>query len=241
MTVDLVSLPRELRDRHLTDRAVVVFDVLRATTTITAALSQGAAEVRVFDSLASAASASRSFPGPKLLCGERECLPPPGFDLGNSPIDFTAGRVSGRTIFMCTTNGTRAIVAARAAGRLFAGALVNASATARALAELGADVTLLGAGTAGDAAPEDLFAAGAVVAAIKSIRTIDMSSEAAKALTLFENSRSRPRDFLRLTTGGRNVIAAGLERDIDFAADIDRFDIAVEIAGSPPVATARRI
>src|SRR5437764_990278 len=83
--VEVILLPADLRREHLDGRAVVVFDVLRATTTMTAALEAGVREIRVFGDLASAREAAAGFTEPRILCGEEQCLPPEGFDLGNSP------------------------------------------------------------------------------------------------------------------------------------------------------------
>jgi 2-phosphosulfolactate phosphatase len=240
MRIDLVALPSGLRHHHLHDRVVVVFDVLRATTTIVTALASGAAELRVFDSLDGASRAASQHHQARLLCGEQKCLPPPGFDLGNSPGDFTAERVAGKTIFMSTTNGTRAIVPARDARHLLAAALVNASATARHLALLQIDVTLLCAGTNGEVAPEDMLGAGAVADRLRQIvGPIEFGVETVEAERLFQDSRRDLVSTLRSTQGGRNVVNAGLEPDIDFAARLDAFGIAVNVRGDPPV--ARRI
>src|SRR5688500_8835332 len=102
MRVEVILLPRDI-PADVSDRSVVVFDVLRATTTMTAALAAGVAEIRVFETLDDAARAAKSFQGPRVLCGEHQCLPPPGFDLGNSPGRFARDRHGGAVAFMCTT------------------------------------------------------------------------------------------------------------------------------------------
>src|SRR5215207_2958869 len=108
MNVDVVLLPTlwpQNRDRQV---IVVVFDVLRATTTIAAALAAGVEEIRVYgDTQAAAEAAGRCGPPAPLLCGEERCLPPDGFDLGNSPGAFESQMHRGRTVCMSTTNGTR--------------------------------------------------------------------------------------------------------------------------------------
>src|SRR3954470_1769538 len=99
MDAKVILLPRDLRPADLDGRAVVVFDVLRATTTMTAALAAGVREVRVFGDLAAARAAAAAFDGPaaeRVLCGEENCLRPPGFDLGNSPGDFGPSACAGR-------------------------------------------------------------------------------------------------------------------------------------------------
>src|SRR4051812_19939672 len=108
MNVDVVLLPVMLPKDRLGSATVVVFDVLRATTTMAAALSAGVSEIHVFGSTAAARDASRTSRG-VLLCGEERCLPPKGFHLGNSPGSFAPASHRDQTVFMSTTNGTRAI------------------------------------------------------------------------------------------------------------------------------------
>lgn len=205
---------------------MVVFDVLRATTTLAAALAAGVSEIRVFGSLDGAARAAAAHVGPRILCGEENCLPPAGFDLGNSPGAFRRELHAGQVAYMSTTNGTRAMVAARSARTLLAGAIVNASAVARAVAATGDDVTLLCAGTGGEVAMEDLLGAGAVIAALDRLTPFRPDSDAALvARRLFQAAVPELRAALTETRGGRNVIAAGLVPDIDFAARLDALDV----------------
>ena len=226
MNLDVVLLPKQLEPHHLDGRTVVVFDVLRATTTVAAALAAGVGEIRVFGSLAEAARAAAAHEGARILCGEENCLPPAGFDLGNSPGAFRREMHAGRTAYMSTTNGTRAIVAARAAANVFAGAIVNASAVARAAAAADADVTLLCAGTGGAVAMEDVIGAGAVMAALGRNSPISPESDTALiARRLYEAASQDLRAALTESLGGRNVIAAGLLEDIAFAARLDALDV----------------
>src|SRR6185503_128204 len=123
MRVDVVFLPSLIRDEHLISRSVAVFDVLRATTSMAAALAAGVSEIRVYPDTASAARTAGPASPHRLLCGEEKCLPPPGFDLGNSPGAFVPEH-SGRIMHMSTTNGTRAIVACSKAAAVYPAALV---------------------------------------------------------------------------------------------------------------------
>ena len=224
--LDVVLLPTHLEPRHLDGRTVVVFDVLRATTTMAAALAAGVAEIRVFGSLDEAFRAASRHRGARILCGEANCLPPPGFDLGNSPGAFRPQLHSGQTAYMSTTNGTRAIVAARGAKAMFAGALVNASAVAAAVAKAKRDVTLLCAGTGGEIAVEDILGAGAVLDALGRHTPVRAESDTALlARRLIQQARDDLRAALAQSRGGRNVIAAGLLPDIEFAATIDALDV----------------
>lgn len=217
MKIDLVSMPADLRPHHLAGRCVVIFDVLRATTTMAAALRNGATEVRIFDDIEPARRAAGAFAGGKLLAGERLGVLIDGFDLGNSPGEMTNDRVMGRTLFMTTTNGTRAIVAARGVGgvggvggalvRIVAG-FVNLSISANYVRALGLDVTLLSAGTEGQPTGEDDAAALAMAAMLRgepAPQRVDPGR-----IALFSE-----------TLGGKNVIRLKQEEDLHFAATVD--------------------
>ena len=240
MKVDVALLPRDLPAISGTDVSVVVFDVLRATTTIAAALAAGVSEIHVFANTEAARAGAAASQGGVLLCGEEQCLPPAGFDLGNSPGAFDPGAHARRTVYMSTTNGTRAILAARGAGRIFTAALVNAAATARAARDAGSDVALLCAGTNGHVATEDVLGAGAVLAALRALGPIDLASDVAwMAERLFLAARGNLAAALRDSRGGRNVLAAGLGPDIDFAARLDTLNVVGEVRGdAPPVIRA---
>ncbi|HYE16932.1 MAG TPA: 2-phosphosulfolactate phosphatase [Tepidisphaeraceae bacterium] len=241
MRVDVVFLPRHAQPADFENRSVAVFDVLRATTTMTVALAQGVRQIQVFDDLDSARAAAREAGGasPKpLLVGETQCLPPADFDLGNSPVAMAAPGLAadlrGRTLLMSTTNGTRAIVAARDASLLIAAALVNARAAARALAAAGRDVVLLCAGTNGQIAAEDVVGAGAVARELESVDVeITPSDSATIAMRSFDAARHDLRAALASSAGGRNVIAAGLESDVDFAARLNAYEVVGRVLDGP--------
>ena len=200
MRIEVVFLPELLHQRDLSRLTVIVFDVLRATTTITAALAAGTANPR------------------PLLCGEIKTLRPPGFDLGNSPGEFTSEQ-AGREVYFATTNGTRAAYAVRSAAHLFAGALVNAPAVAAAAWRSRDDILLLCSGTAGEISLEDTLGCGAVCRELLALGETALANDAAKiAERLFLSAADHLPDVLRDGQGGHNIIAAGLEPDIDFCA-----------------------
>src|SRR5258705_11320215 len=110
-----------LRERDLSRTVCVVFDVLRATTSMVSALANGAEAIIPVSEISEALAIRQQRPQ-VLLAGEREGLRIRGnltggveFDLGNSPREFTAEKVQGRTIVMTTTNGTRALRASSGA------------------------------------------------------------------------------------------------------------------------------
>lgn len=251
MMVNVVMLPALIEAGELSGHEVVVFDVLRATTSMTAALAAGAAGLWLFSSVDEARAAVR--PGSPqadqlglpqaaveadrpLLAGEIRAVRPEGFDLGNSPGEYTAQRVSGRRVFMATTNGTKAILACAAAGaeHVWAGALVNASAVARRVTAAGTPVTLVCSGTYGKVSLEDVLGAGAVMAAMREMAAIEPGNDAAvMALELYEAMRGDLAGALRRGQGGKNVHAAHLDADVEFAARLDSLDVVGLARGTP--------
>jgi 2-phosphosulfolactate phosphatase len=227
MKVDVVFLPSALKPDHMNGKAVAVFDVLRATTSMTAAVSNGIREIRVFGDLESAAAAGAACPDPHLICGERHAVKPPGFDLGNSPEAFLSERVGGKVLLMSTTNGTRAIIAAKSAPTVFVAALVNAGAAADALISTGLDVTLLCSGTEGEVSLEDILGAGAVIEALGNQGAeVQLISDSAQVADFtFQSRRGDLADALLGSRGGRNVVRAGLTKDIAFCARLDSLSV----------------
>lgn len=235
MHIEVILLPRDLQSRDAAGRAVVVFDVLRATTTMTAALAAGVKEIRVFGELDAAVAAARQFNAPHLLVGERNAFKPPGFDLGNSPGAFNPEQHQGRTVFMATTNGTRAIVAAAGARVIFLGALTNADAVAEALLPE-SHITLLCSGTEGYISTEDVLGAGALIDSLSSRTKIHLDSDVAwMAHQLFRSQRGDLLVALSNSRGGRNVIAAGLTPDLTFCAKLNSSATVGIVRGSPPI------
>jgi 2-phosphosulfolactate phosphatase len=233
-SVDVLFRPRDAKADSFAGKAVAVFDVLRATTTMTAALASGVSEIRVFPTIdAAQQEACESGLEPKpMLCGERNCVRPEGFDFGNSPGELVREWGANQVLYMATTNGTNALIAARKAKTLFAGAIVNATAVARRLLETGLDVSLLCAGTNAEEAMEDVLGAGAVIEAMERQEKVRLASDRAlMARRLFGDAKDRLREVLAQGAGGRNVIAAGLEQDIDFAASLDRFRVVGRVDG----------
>jgi 2-phosphosulfolactate phosphatase len=158
-----------LRDRDLSQTVCVVFDVLRATTSMITALANGAEAIIPAEEISEALAIRRQRPD-VLLAGEREGLRIRGnltggveFDLGNSPREFTAEKVQGRTIVMTTTNGTRALRACAGARAVLVSSFLNLRATYMWLMEhRPSNLILVCSGTFDEPALEDILAAGAI-------------------------------------------------------------------------------
>ena len=237
-TLNVYELPALVEPEELLGGTVVVIDVLRASTTIVHALEAGATKVipclEVKDALALAAELP---PGEVVLGGERGGLAIDGFDLGNSPTEYTPDRVAGRTVVFTTTNGTRAMRQCGLADRVLIGAFVNVSAVCRCLA--GAKrIHLLCAGTGGETSCDDVLLAGLLVDRIERqggpVRELNAPAVTARKRwrASFPSSLAAGAEplgaeplaaELRKSKGGRNLTAVGLGDDILTAARIDRF------------------
>ncbi len=160
-------LPQLVAPAELAGGASIVIDVLRATTTITAALAAGAREVIPCLEVDDARGVASRVCRPARLClgGERGGVKIDGFDLGNSPCEYTAARVAGKSVVFTTTNGTRAMLHAAAADEIWLAALVNLQAVVAGCAQR-PRVDILCAGTGGKITREDVLAAGAIAAAL---------------------------------------------------------------------------
>ncbi len=236
--VSLFLTPASLGSIDLSRRAVVVFDVLRATTTITAALAAGVNPIYIFDRVDDARHEAGPPSTSRILAGEQKCLAPDGFDRGNSPRGFSATTDAGKPMFIATTNGTRALAAVAVAPLVLAGALVNAAAVAEVLcgarARTSHDIILLCAGTEGQASMEDLLGCGAVLSELAQRHKLDLEGDLARvALRLFTAARADLPTVLADSQGGRNVTAAGLAQDIAFAAQLNNLQVVGQLQRNP--------
>jgi 2-phosphosulfolactate phosphatase len=182
--IDVALTLEETGGTPLAGVSVVVLDVVRASTTIVAALASGARAVVPVESPEEARARARAWDdGPVLVGGERGGSPPPGFDCGNSPAEYTPDRVAGRTVIFTTTNGTRALLAVAGARRVSVGGFVNAAAVARWAAAEPGDVLLVCAGERGRFCLEDAVCAGLLVGRLEPAGgTLTDSARAARAL-----------------------------------------------------------
>ena len=109
MEIDIQLVPSPLDSDILSDRTVVVIDVLRATSVMVHAMSQGASEIIPVATVEEAFQMAEAFPRESIILGgERGSKKIPGFDLGNSPKEYVAERVKGKKLILTTTNGTKA-------------------------------------------------------------------------------------------------------------------------------------
>ena len=223
-------------------RVAVVIDVLRATTTITALLENGAEAVETFDDINLLKQAASLWQGERLLVGERGGIMIEGFDLGNSPVAMAQANVAGKRIFMSTTNGTRALAKVRNhVPCVYCACLPNRQAVSeRIIAVLcegdtqsheTSHVWIIGSGGEGKFSLEDTFCAGSVASALleRAVQTVPTTitmdiqpanDDMVAAMAVWECYKKNPESCLRKASHGKSLttIMSQQEADADFKA-----------------------
>lgn len=220
--------PGEVVASELTDRTAVVIDVLRATSSIVEALGSGAKSLFPVVSIEEALRLANTLGREEvLLAGERKSLPVEGFDLGNSPAEFTPERVGGRTLVMSTTNGTAAMALAAPAQKVIIASWLNLSAVVNELVRTAAQPVLLCSGRERQFSLDDAVFAGRLVAEL--IRSVPGAvwrmNDAALAALELSGTFNDPETLFPSTAAGQQIIAAGLRDDLAFCGQVDRHDI----------------
>jgi 2-phosphosulfolactate phosphatase len=202
----------------------IVVDVLRATSTVVQALASGYRRVLCCAEVEEARSL-RAARGDGVLAGERLCVRIPGFDLGNSPREFT--NPDGTTVILTTTNGTRAIVTAAArCERVFAGSLLNLDTVVSVARDAGDDVAIICAGVQGEFAMDDAYCAGRLAEALAGEAT-----DAAEAAMRISRSFRSAGEGLAASQSARNLEEGGLADDIAWCARESVCDVVPRFLG----------
>jgi 2-phosphosulfolactate phosphatase len=227
-----------LTERELKGTVCVVFDVLRATSSMVTALNHGALRIFPVSEIVQALELRRQRPA-ALLAGERDGVRIRAaqtggvdFDLGNSPREFTGARVTGREIIMSTTNGTRALQACRGATRILAGAVLNLTAVARWLqTEKPERLLIVCAGTFEEAAYEDTWAAGALCELVwNQFQGTAVADSAQIAREIYFGAQRDPDGALQYSRNARKLLGdPELHDDVAFCWQRDLFAVVGEL------------
>jgi 2-phosphosulfolactate phosphatase len=231
MKVDVFFTPTGLTAQELQGKTVFVIDILRATTTVCAALAHGAKAVIPVPSTEEALRLAQTIGSTDvLLAGEKNCERIPGFHLGNSPLEMTEATVRGKTIIVSTTNGTRALLTCQNAGAVYLAAAANlTSAAERAREALEGDqpVLIVCAGREAAFSLEDAYCAGRLAAEIfggtRPRRALNDAGLA--SLDLVRRYGLEWRRPLAYSRAGRELIRLGFRADVRDAARLDAYPV----------------
>ncbi len=230
MRIDVLFGPAQLQAPLMAGRVVAVIDVLRASTTIAVALANDARNVVPLEGTDEVIARAKQFERSEVrLAGERRMVAIPGFDLGNSPREFTRVNVEGKTVLLTTTNGTAALVAIQGARDIVVASYVNfsvVSALLRSALRGGADVSIVCAGRDRQFSLEDAACAGRFARSIaKQIVELEMN-DAARACELIDRKYGDRLDRLfQESEHGQALIEAGFRDDLAVCAAIDSYPV----------------
>ncbi|MCG0274942.1 MAG: 2-phosphosulfolactate phosphatase [Thermosediminibacteraceae bacterium] len=232
MRIEVYPTAQSVKD--LNGKTAIVIDVLRATSVITTALFNGAERVIPVPSVEEAFRLAKDLEGNYLLGGERGAIKIPGFDLGNSPLEYKKELVAGKTVILTTSNGTKAIKASESAEHILIGCFLNASAVAKKALEFALSCEIPGlavvcAGTLGEFSLDDAVCAGLIVEyLVRNIERLneipELSDLAFACRDLYLGHRHDLKAFISHAAHYRRLLDLGFEKDIDYCLQQDVLD-----------------
>jgi 2-phosphosulfolactate phosphatase len=224
--VDVALVPSEARVG--TDCVLIMVDQIRASTTLTAALDLGCSDVLLAGDLGTARRDAKRTGS--LLAGEQGAIKPPDFDFDNSPSELSKADIRGRSLLLCTTNGTAVLHHLRTTEHVLVGCLRNARAVAAAAVRLATanegawgSIQVVCAGRDGRFVLEDAVAAGVIVERVseelRALPAEPVLTDAAKAAMLLRTSYPDLLTAMQESSGGATLRRIGKPEDIDFCAE----------------------
>lgn len=225
MNVEVFLTSAEVESEDVRDRTVVVIDVLRACSTIVTALQNGARTVVPVADMAQAGRIAQNMdPSMYLLGGERGGRKIDGYHVGNSPREYTRERVEGRDVILNTTNGTTALMRARAAKHLLVGCFLNAERVVRFVRQQDRDVVLVCAGQNNRISLEDTLCAGLLLFRLWNGQEPDperVTDTSHIAFTQYLRDRGDLEDALRRSLNARRLFDLGDTDDVSYCLQVD--------------------
>jgi 2-phosphosulfolactate phosphatase len=238
MRLSVYFTPQGVTTADVTGRPVLVLDILRATTTIVAALAHGARAVVPAASSEDAIRIAQNLDKHSvLLAGEKRAERIAGFALGNSPLEMTPDVIANKTLVMATTNGTPALTLSSIGHPVLVGAATNFQAAAERAAEAFSEhqaLSIVCAGRERQFALEDAYAAGRFAQVVMSgkRRTVELNDAALASLELVRHYGSTWRTAINASAAARSLKELGFAKDVAAASEPDTYDIVPVYADS---------
>ncbi len=226
MKINVYFTPLSVDELYFTGKTTVVIDVLRASSTIITALQNGAKEIIPVGTVEFAVKVSGGmFGGQTLLGGERNTKKIEGFALGNSPFEYSEEVVSGKSVILYTTNGTKAIVKAKFSTDLFICSFLNINALANHLAAINKDFEIVCSGRSNNFSIEDTVCAGKLISEIEKLHDDLILSDSARASQALSKSFGKSiLKMLKESEHGKILIENGFEDDLNFCSKLSNTD-----------------
>jgi 2-phosphosulfolactate phosphatase len=227
MKINVILTPSSVDELYFTGKTVVVIDVLRASSTIVTALTNGAKEFIPVGSVEFAMKASGSmFGGQTLLGGERNTKKIDGFNLGNSPLEYNTETISGKAVVLFTTNGSKTIVKTKFSEITFICSFLNLSAIANHLASLKKDFEIVCSGRNNLFSIEDTICAGKLIAEIQNLsEEIELTDSSIASVSLSKSLGKNIKKMLFASDHGKILLENGFEEDLVYCSKLNTTEI----------------
>jgi 2-phosphosulfolactate phosphatase len=227
--------PTGVDEMQLKDKNVVVIDVLRASTSIAMALKNGAKEIIPVASIDSVVKISGSLFGDVTLrAGERNGKMIEGFNLGNSPLEYTEETIKGKSIVFMTTNGSVAMVKGRYAKNLVVAAFVNLGTVVEFLKHLSSDFTMICSGQDNHFCLEDAVCAGRIINVLSEQLDVQLiADDAGMAAGILDKSVGKGiLKMLKSSWHGKFLAEIGFEEDLKVCSQVDSVPVLPMLSGN---------
>lgn len=226
MKVDIIFTADEVSQEKTEGKICVVIDVLRATSVMITALHNGAEKIFPFKDIKTIQERCENLKN-IIKCGERNALKIDGFDLGNSPLEFTKEKVFGKDIYMSTTNGTKAVENSLSAEKIIICSFLNVKSVSEKLLEYKKDVVIVCAGTNGKFSLDDTLCAGLIIKEMQKHTEIQMNDVLLAAVRISE-SHEDIKDILKGSTHYERLLSLGFEKDMEHIFSLNKYSIVPE-------------
>lgn len=217
MKIDIIISADDIIESKLENKIAVVIDMFRATSVIVTALNNGCEEVIPFLTIEETLESSEELNREEyILGGERRAVKIDGFDLSNSPLEYTKEVVENKKVLITTTNGTRTLTKSNSAKRIIIAALINAKAVADKLLEINEDVVIINAGTNGNFSMDDYICSGYIInEMLKVDNNIELTDISKTANMIYENN-SDIISYVKEATHYSVMKSLELDNDIEY-------------------------
>jgi len=214
----------------LKDKNVIILDVLRATTTMTIALANGAKEIVPTENIATAVRVAKGSKN-SILCGERNGKVVDGFKLGNSPSEYTPEMIKDKALIFSTTNGTHAILKSKFAKNCVIASFLNISAVVEYVNSMDEDFTIICSGKLNDFCLEDAVCAGLILNKLSAGRELEMGDSEIAAMNLSNDlamllnvpSQEKLLRMFNMSEHGKYLTSIGFGNDLETASKLDSY------------------
>lgn len=233
MKVDVIISGDDIKESKIENKIAIVIDMLRATSVIITALNNGCKEVIPFLTIEETFEKAEELKRENcILGGERKAVKIDGFDVSNSPLEYTKELVGGKSVLMTTTNGTKTLTRSLSAKKIFIAAMINAKAVAEKLIKINEDVVIINAGTNGNFSMDDFICSGYIIdEMIKKSSKLDLTDIAKTAHQIYR-SNENVMSYIKDATHYSVMKSLGLDEDISYCTKKSIIDIVPEYKNS---------